>query len=151
MNKSERFSAFLLRLGLCHCLSFAFFVFAVHLGMRVCFFDIYCFSEVPSHFSLGLVLESGCCWREQTPPAWRQGLSCVIAAQLGTSNALQAPRPARVCMWKPLEKGWLPWDQPTPSQAAQSFFGSGACWLPMGLCSLPLGTWWGVARAEGQP
>lgn len=35
MNKSERFSAFLLRLGLCHCLSFAFFVFAVHLGESV--------------------------------------------------------------------------------------------------------------------
>lgn len=68
-------------------------------GNIVNLFDIYCFSEVPFHFSLGLVLEPGALLQlgDRTCP-------CVTVDSQGTRNALPAPRPARICTYTPLKR-----------------------------------------------
>lgn len=74
----EKLFAFLLGLGFGHC-------FSLLLCVCLLYVDIYCFSDVPFHFSLGLV------FRILVPFKIGHFLVSPRMLRLGTRNTLPAP------------------------------------------------------------
>nr|KAF6353590.1 hypothetical protein mPipKuh1_010503 [Pipistrellus kuhlii] len=101
-------------------------------GNIVNLFDIYCFSEVPFLFSLGLLLE---------PAALPQLGDRTCPVSLWTLRAQKRPSSPSASTYMHIHP---PPDKPTPSQAAWSLLGLGtaACPLAQAPCHLAHGEVW---------